>query len=86
MARRRPPGSVGSPPRIADILLYETTGGSFDDPQPPTTVPVGSLFIDFDDCRNAALSYMFDEDGSQGEIALTKVIPDSEALCEELAQ
>jgi hypothetical protein len=71
---------------IADILLYETTGGSFDDPQPPTTVPVGSLFIDFDDCRNASLSYMFDEDGSQGEIALTKVIPDSEALCEELAQ
>jgi hypothetical protein len=70
---------------VAEIDVYETTGGSFDAPTPTNTVPVGTLSIDFEDCNNAQLSYNLTDDGAQGDIDLTRVIPAAGALCEELA-
>jgi hypothetical protein len=70
---------------VAEIALYETTGGSFDAPKPVSTDQVGTLSIDFADCNNAQLSYNLTDDGAQGDIDLTRLIPAAGALCQELA-
>ena len=69
---------------MAEIDVFETTGGSFDDPMPPDTTKVGTMSLDFTDCSNALLSYSLPVDPAEGDIAITRVIPGSQALCEEL--
>jgi hypothetical protein len=70
---------------IAEMDVFESTGGSFDDPLPPGTTKIGSMNIDFTDCSNALLSYSLPADPVEGDIAITGVIPGGRALCEELA-
>jgi len=70
---------------IAEIDVYEVTGGSFDDPQPISRIPVGTMNIDFTDCNNALLTYSLTDNGAEGDIDITRVIPEGKALCEELA-
>jgi hypothetical protein len=70
---------------MAEIDVFETTGGSFDDPQEPGTTQVGTMSIDFTDCSNAQLSYSLPADPATGDIAITRVIAGAQALCEELA-
>ena len=48
---------------IAEIDVFETTGGSFDDPQAPSTTMVGTMSIDFTDCSNALLAYSLPANG-----------------------
>jgi len=70
----------------AEIDVFETTGGgSFDDPEPISTTKVGTMSLDFTDCSNAQLSYSLPADPAEGDIAITRVIPGSQALCEEPA-
>jgi len=69
---------------IAEIDVYETIGGSFDDPLAPTTTKVGIMSIDFIDCSNARLVYSLEDDGLMGEVALQRLIPGSEVLCEDI--
>jgi hypothetical protein len=69
---------------VADIDVHETTGGSFDDPQAPSTTKVGTMSIDFTDCSNAQLSYSLPADPAAGDITITRVIAGAQALCEEL--
>ena len=66
-------------------MCFETTGGSFDDPQEPSTTQVGTMSLDFTDCSNAQLTYSLPAESAAGDIAITRVIPGAEALCEELA-
>ena len=68
----------------AEIDVFETTGGSFDDPEPADTTKVGTMSLDFTDCSNAQLTYSLPADPAEGDIAITRVIPGSQALCEEL--
>ena len=65
--------------------MFETTGGSFDDPQATSTTKVGTMSLDFTDCSNAQLNYSLPANGVEGDIAITRVIPGGHALCEELA-
>ncbi len=37
------------------------------------------------DCSNALLTYALTDNGAEGDIAITRVIPGGQALCEELA-
>jgi len=69
----------------AEIDVYETTGGSFDDPLFPNTEKAGTMNLDFTDCSNALLTYSLSDDGAEGSIAISRVIPGGQALCEELA-
>ena len=69
----------------AEIDVFETTGGSFDDSQPISTVKVGTMRLDFTDCNHASLTYSLTDDGTEGDIAITRLIPAGAALCEELA-
>ncbi|KPK52622.1 MAG: hypothetical protein AMJ59_26665 [Gammaproteobacteria bacterium SG8_31] len=69
---------------IGDLVLHETTGGSFDDPKPSETVPVGSLTIDFTDCSHALLTYSLTDQALEGSIDIKRAVPGSDALCREL--
>ncbi len=69
---------------IAEIDVFETTGGSFDDPQATSTTNVGTMSIDFADCSNALLTYSLTDTGAEGDMAITRVIAGGQALCEEL--
>ena len=70
---------------VAEIDVFETTGGSFDDPEPISITKVGTMSLDFTDCSNAQLNYSLPADSAEGDIAITRVIPGGKALCEELA-
>jgi len=70
---------------IAEIDVFEASGGSFDDPQPVNMTNVGTMSIDFTDCSNAPLTYSLPAESAAGDIAITRVIPGGQALCEELA-
>jgi len=68
----------------ADIAVYETTGGNFDDPKSVKNNPAGSLLIDFTDCSNALLTYSLSDEALEGSIDIKRAIPGTEALCQEL--
>jgi len=70
---------------IAELDVFETTGGSFDDPQATSTTQVGTMSIDFADCSNALLTYSLTDNGAKGDMAITRVLPGGQALCEELS-
>ena len=69
----------------ASISVFETKGGLFDDPQITGTEPVGTMTIHFSDCSNATLTYALLDDGSEGVIELTRLLPTANGLCEELS-
>ena len=68
----------------ANIVVYETMGGSFDKPITDQTIPVGSMTINFTDCKNALLTYSLTDEGLEGSIQIQRAIPGTEALCQEL--
>jgi hypothetical protein len=68
----------------ADLVVYETADGSFDNPQPSETDAVGSMIIDFTDCSNALLNYSITGEALAGMIDIRRAIPGTEALCQEL--
>lgn len=68
----------------AAIDVYETTGGSFDSFQAVSTDMVGTMAIDFQDCNNALLSYVLTDEGLSNSIAISRAIPGTQVLCEEL--
>jgi hypothetical protein len=67
----------------AELVLYETLGGQFDDSAPVETLPIGSVSLAFGGCNDAQMSYVIDTEGLQGDFPLTRVIPGSENVCEE---
>lgn len=67
----------------ADIVVYETQGGSFDDAAPSETSEVGTMTIDFTDCSNALLSYSISDGPLAGMIDITRAIPGTGAACQE---
>ena len=70
----------------ADLVVYETLGGSFDKPDPSETNAVGTITIDFTDCSNALLDYSITDEALSGLINIERAIPGTETLCEELKQ
>jgi hypothetical protein len=69
----------------AEMDVFETSGGSFDDPQLPATTLVGTMRIDFIDCSHALLAYSLSDEGLAGSIDIERAIPGAEALCQELS-
>ena len=68
----------------AELVIYDTNGGIFDDATPPESEIVGSMTLDFIDCDNALLTYSITDEDLEGEIPITRVVPLGEAYCEEL--
>ena len=66
--------------RVATFVVYETTGGLFDQPTtpPPQTVPVGAATVTFASCTSALFQYSFTAGGNTGKsgtIPLQRVGP-----------
>ena len=68
----------------ANLVVYETTGGSFDAPITDETNPVGTISIDFTDCSHALLTYSLTDEGLEESIQIQRTIPGTDALCQEL--
>lgn len=71
-------GAYAPGARSADVTLYETTGGVFDNPSAPVTRPVGTAKVVFASCTAATLDYAFTSgtnDGISGSIPLGRVGP-----------
>jgi hypothetical protein len=69
----------------ADIAVYETTGGSFDDPATVSSEQIGMMSIQFNNCNSASLTYELTNESLSGSIDIIRAVPGTEALCEELA-
>jgi hypothetical protein len=69
----------------ANLQIYETSGGLFDDPQQVTNTLVGDLKLQFQNCSEGTVTYQFtDNQGLNGEFPIQRVVPGTEALCEQL--
>jgi hypothetical protein len=63
---------------VANVPVYETTGGAFDQSTATTTALVGTATITYHTCNSATLSYTFDAGtnaGKSGSIDLARVAP-----------
>jgi len=67
---------------VGTLTIYQSTGGTFDDPANVDTVAVGSALLTFFDCTSAELEYQF-EDGLSGTIPLQRLV--GAELCESLS-
>ncbi len=68
----------------ANLNLYLSTGGIFDQDNVVTTEAAGTFSIDFDDCRQANVTYSIDGSGLTGQIPLTRISGSNVPLCESL--
>jgi len=68
----------------AQLPIFVTSGGVFDQPIPTSTVPIGNATVTFESCTAATLGYELDDPPLSGSIPLQRVIPGTEALCQQL--
>lgn len=79
-------------PSVAEVTLFQTTGGTFNEPFPENQPPadeVGSMTLQFLDCSNGTVSFelfadMSGTDTLSGEVDIQRVTGDP-SLCQQLA-
>jgi len=64
----------------AQLKLYETKGGRFDEGTPVVTQEVGIIEIEFNSCVNSKLTFTIEEEQLTGIIDLVRLTPD--VLCQ----
>lgn len=64
----------------AELTIYQTDNGLFDELSMVSTAAVGSATLDFSSCEAANWSYQIDTLGLSGEVPLQRIAPD--AYCE----
>jgi hypothetical protein len=72
----------------ANLTVYVTEGGVFDSGTPPATTDqagIGTLKLEFADCRNGLATYAIPSLGLSGQIPLQRITDDNVARCEALA-
>lgn len=67
-----------------ELAIWRSSGGRLDEPRPVTTTSVGTMSLEFDDCRRGIVRYAFDEGGASGAIAIQRALPAAARLCETL--
>jgi len=76
-------------PRSPDVWLdvFLTQGGLFDssEPAPETGEPIGYIWIWWDECENATLSYNLPGLGLNDSMWIRRIVPDNVPLCEALS-
>lgn len=68
----------------AQLPVFVTSGGVFDQPVPTSTESIGNATLIFESCTSATLGYELDDPPLSGSIPLQRVIAGTEALCEQL--
>jgi hypothetical protein len=69
----------------AEIPIFRTSGGIFDDPAGTTTEQAGTMVVNFEDCMSGTIEYDLVDAGLQGDISIVRVIPGTEELCLSLS-
>jgi len=72
----------------ANLTVFLTEGGVFDSATPPATTDqagIGTLKLEFADCRNGLATYAIPSLGLSGQIPLQRIVDDNVARCEALA-
>jgi len=69
----------------AELPIFVTSGGLFDQSTGTTTVPVGTATVTFSSCTEGSLAYILNDPPLSGTIPLQRVIAGTETLCEQLA-
>ena len=73
----------------ANLVLFETNGGVLDRVEPAAATGqagIGTLVLEFADCRNGMATYDIPSLGLAGTIPLQRIVDDNVALCEALAE
>jgi hypothetical protein len=65
----------------ADVIIYQSTGGTFAALGGATTKPIGTGTIAFDSCTSGTFTYLF-EDGRHGTIPLDRLMTNSSCVGE----
>lgn len=68
----------------ANLPLYVTSGGKFNDPQSVTTVQDGTLNISFEDCSTGTVQYSISSANLTGTIPIQRLLPATASLCNSL--
>jgi hypothetical protein len=69
----------------AQMPIFQTAGGAFDNARAPQTTQVGTATLRFTDCSHATLDYALPADQLTGSIPLQRLIPGTQAACEAAA-
>ena len=68
----------------ANLPLYVTSGGKFNDPQSVTTQQDGTMNISFDDCSTGTVQYSITSANLTGTIPIQRLLPATASLCNSL--
>jgi hypothetical protein len=68
----------------AELAVFLTRGGLFDDPAPVENVPAGSITLTFDDCATGTVDYDFTDSEVSGSVPIARLANDNVSLCEML--
>ncbi len=67
----------------AELVVYETLGGKFDDSQAVNTEAVGTATLSFTNCGLGRMNYTIDTLGLSGSFPLQRAIQGSDNVCEQ---
>ena len=68
----------------ATLNVNLTQGGLFDDPQPTTNTPEGTITLTFQDCSSGTVDYEFTAADVSGSVPISRLANDNVALCQAL--
>ena len=66
----------------AELTIFQTRNGVFDDPAEVTTTAVGTMVIEFTSCTSATLTYDLPGFGLSGTIPISKLLADE--ICTQI--
>jgi len=70
----------------AELKIYNTTGGLFDEPGTVTTTQGGTITLTFDDCNSGTAQYNIPSINRQGTIPIQRVATDNVGVCEAMQE
>jgi len=68
----------------ANLDVYLSSDGLFNDPRPVGLVPEGSITLSFEDCASGTVDYQLTSAGLSGSIPIERIVHDNVAMCESL--
>ena len=68
----------------AQVPVFVTSGGVFDQPIATSTMPIGNATVRFDSCTSGTIAYALTDPPLTGTIPIVRVIPGTESLCQQL--
>lgn len=70
----------------AELTIFNTTGGLFDEASTVTTTEGGTITLTFDDCNSGTVEYDIPSINRQGTIPIQRVAHDNIELCEAMQE